>query len=103
MIWHSLLWPYTSLPGIQDQLIRWQDLRSLQEAGPHPVLTVTTSLCHLAGTCPQTHCKAFLGAQRVGNAGHCKVQELLAPVQTTLAHMLLRSIVISRHCWQVKK
>lgn len=51
-----------SLPGSQDQLIRLQDLHSLQEAGPHPVLTVSANLCHLSGTAPQTHSKAFLRA-----------------------------------------
>lgn len=51
-----------SLPGSQDQLIRLQDLCSLQEAGRHPVLTVSANLCHLSGTAPQTHRKALLRA-----------------------------------------
>lgn len=51
-----------SLPGSQDQLIRLQDLCSLQEAGPHPVLTASANLCHLSGTAPQTHSKALLRA-----------------------------------------
>lgn len=51
-----------SLPGSQEQLIRLQDLCSLQEAGPHPVLTVSVNLCHLSGTAPQTQSKAFLRA-----------------------------------------
>lgn len=51
-----------SVPGSQDQLIRLQDLRSLQEAGLHPGLTVSANLCHLSGAAPQTQSKAFLRA-----------------------------------------
>lgn len=51
-----------SLSGSQDQRIGWQDLHSLQELGSHPVLTVSASLCHLAGIVPLTLSKALIRA-----------------------------------------